>query len=150
MIGVCSWGRFDILSDHTETQFKPRSFRAPYDLFKLPIFCWLSFPGPPRPNTMRVQDKHNDIDMKALNIRGKIRSWKTYDLLKGKWNDSEVVVKLLKIPKSVTHAGTKNGEAVSLSNRHVREFAEEYAKTRIFSHQNLLPALGAVNKAEVL
>ena len=87
--------------------------------------------------------------MKALNIRGKIRSWKTYDLLKGKWNDSEVVVKLLKIPKSVTHASTKNGEPISLSNRHVREFAEEYTKTRIFSHQNLLPALGAVNKAEV-
>jgi len=95
-----------------------------------------------------MQDKHNDIDMKALNIRGKIKSWKTYDLLKGRWNDSEVVVKLLKIPKSVTHGTGQGAESTALSSRHVREFAEEYAKTRIFSHQNLLPALGAVNKAE--
>ena len=60
-----------------------------------------------------------------------------------------MVVKLLKIPKSVTHGGANGNEATALSSRHVREFAEEYAKTRIFSHQNLLPALGAVNKAEV-
>ena len=35
------------------------------------------------------------------------------------------------------------------SNRHVREFNDEYSKTRIFSHQNILPALGTVNKPEV-
>ena len=37
----------------------------------------------------------------------------------------------------------------SFSNRHVREFNDEYSKTRIFSHQNILPALGTVNKPEV-
>ena len=36
------------------------------------------------------------------------------------------------------------------SNRHVREFNDEYSKTRIFSHQNILPALGTVNKPEVI
>lgn len=133
---------------HLAQELEHRARQLDQDLTKIQYQSQVWPVGPTRPNTIRMQDKHNDIDMKALNIRGKIKSWNTYDLLKGRWNDSEVVVKLLKIPKSVTHGGANGNEATALSSRHVREFAEEYAKTRIFSHQNLLPALGAVNKAE--
>merc|ERR1711953_692485 len=115
------------------------------DLEKIPYQTQLWPVGQTKPNTMRLHDKHNDLDMKSLNIRGKIRSGPTYDLLKGKWNDSEVVVKLLKLPRNVI---SDNGKSRSLSNRHVREFNDEYSKTRIFSHQNILPALGTVNKPE--
>ena len=51
------------------------------------------------------------LQFQSLNIRGKIRSGPTYDLLKGKWNDSEVVVKLLKLPRNVI---SDNGKSRSL------------------------------------
>lgn len=98
--------------------------------------------GDTKPRT-KLHDKHNELEMKSLNIRGKIRSGPNFDLLKGKWKDAEVVVKLLTIRKHLLVEG-KN----ALSNRHIREFNDEYAKTRIFSHQNILPALGSVNKPE--
>jgi len=114
------------------------------DMEKIPYQEQLWPIGETKPNTMRLHDKHNELEMKALNIRGKIRTGPNFDLLKGKWKDTEVVVKLLTVPK---HLLT---ERKTLSNRHIREFNDEYAKTRIFSHQNILPALGSVNRPETL
>ena len=102
--------------------------------------------------------------MKALNIKARLEDKKSYSILKGKWNDSDVLVKILILPRSLTVDYDNDNVRLSLqrmipyfsqkplalSSRHLREFQEEYAKTRIFSHQNLLPALGIVSKIQVM
>jgi len=128
-------------------ELKARAVQMDQDLSPIPYQSktWL---GTAKPHTIRLQDKHDDLDMKALNIKGRLVDAKAYSILKGKWNDSDVLVKILILPRSITVDSENENKPLALSSRHLREFQEEYAKTRIFSHQNLLPALGIVSKIQ--
>uniref|UniRef100_A0A4W4FMU6 Scaffold protein ILK n=1 Tax=Electrophorus electricus TaxID=8005 RepID=A0A4W4FMU6_ELEEL len=80
----------------------------------------------PRNGTL---NKHAGIDYKQLSFMAKINENHSGELWKGRWQGTEIVVKVFHIRDWTT--------------RKSRDFNEEYPKLRIFSHPNVLPMLGA-------
>ena len=52
--------------------------------------------------------------MKALNIKARLEDTKSYSILKGKWNDSDVLVKILILPRSLTVDSDNDNVRLSL------------------------------------
>ncbi|KAJ8275523.1 hypothetical protein COCON_G00072750 [Conger conger] len=80
----------------------------------------------PRNGTL---NKLAGIDFKQLSMLAKINENHSGELWQGRWQGTEIVVKVLKVRDWTT--------------RKSRDFNEEYPKLRIFSHPNVLPMLGA-------
>uniref|UniRef100_W5KN91 Scaffold protein ILK n=1 Tax=Astyanax mexicanus TaxID=7994 RepID=W5KN91_ASTMX len=80
----------------------------------------------PRNGTL---NKHAGIDYKQLTLMARINENHSGELWKGRWQGTEIVVKVFHIRDWTT--------------RKSRDFNEEYPKLRIFSHPNVLPMLGA-------
>ncbi|KAG9351831.1 hypothetical protein AGOR_G00027360 [Albula goreensis] len=80
----------------------------------------------PRNGTL---NKLAGIDFKQLSLLAKINENHSGELWQGRWQGTEIVVKVLKVRDWTT--------------RKSRDFNEEYPKLRIFSHPNVLPMLGA-------
>uniref|UniRef100_A0A671P577 Protein kinase domain-containing protein n=1 Tax=Sinocyclocheilus anshuiensis TaxID=1608454 RepID=A0A671P577_9TELE len=80
----------------------------------------------PRNGTL---NKHAGIDYKQLSMLAKINENHSGELWQGRWQGTEIVVKMLHVRDWTT--------------RKSRDFNEEYPKLRIFSHPNVLPMLGA-------
>jgi len=80
--------------------------------------------------------KHENVDLRQLNLKGKIAASHSGETYRGKWGQQEIVVKLLKIR--------------GITSRKNREFHEEYLRLRIFSHPNVLPVMGVVNTSKNL
>uniref|UniRef100_A0A672R0F7 Protein kinase domain-containing protein n=1 Tax=Sinocyclocheilus grahami TaxID=75366 RepID=A0A672R0F7_SINGR len=80
----------------------------------------------PRNGTL---NKQAGIDYKQLSMLAKINENHSGELWQGRWQGTEIVVKMLHVRDWTT--------------RKSRDFNEEYPKLRIFSHPNVLPMLGA-------
>ncbi|KTF72712.1 hypothetical protein cypCar_00042873 [Cyprinus carpio] len=80
----------------------------------------------PRNGTL---NKQAGIDYKQLSMLTKINENHSGELWQGRWQGTEIVVKMLHVRDWTT--------------RKSRDFNEEYPKLRIFSHPNVLPMLGA-------
>ena len=80
--------------------------------------------------------KHENVDLKQLNLKGKIASSHSGETWRGRWGQQEIVAKILRIR--------------DITSRKQREFHEEYLRLRIFSHPNVLPVMGIVNAAKTL
>lgn len=79
---------------------------------------------------------HENVDLRQLNLKGKIASSHSGETWKGRWGQTEILAKILHI-KGIT-------------SRISREFHEEYLRLRIFSHPNVLPVMGVVNTQKTL
>lgn len=73
--------------------------------------------------------RHSGIDINSLNLQGRLASNAGGDLWKGRWQEMDIAAKILHIRE--------------ITQRTVRDFQEEYPRLRIFSHQNVLPVIGA-------
>nr|CAB3256043.1 integrin-linked protein kinase-like [Phallusia mammillata] len=80
--------------------------------------------------------KHENVDLRQLNLKGKIASSHSGETWRGRWGQQEIVAKILKIRE--------------ITSRKSREFHEEYLRLRIFSHPNVLPVMGIVNTPKTL
>jgi len=76
-----------------------------------------------------TMSRHSGIDINSLNLQGRLASNASGDLWKGRWQEMDIATKILNIR--------------DVSQRTVRDFQEEYPRLRIFSHQNVLPVIGA-------
>lgn len=80
--------------------------------------------------------KHENVELKQLNLKGKIASSQSGETWRGRWGQQEIVTKILRVR--------------DISSRKQREFHEEYLRLRIFSHPNVLPVVGVVNTSKNL
>ncbi|XP_077974623.1 scaffold protein ILK-like [Styela clava] len=74
---------------------------------------------------------HENVDLRQLNLKGKIASSHSGETWKGRWGQTEILAKILAV-KNIT-------------SRISRAFHEEYLRLRIFSNPNVLPVMGIVN-----
>ncbi|CAK8671925.1 unnamed protein product [Clavelina lepadiformis] len=79
---------------------------------------------------------HENVDLRQLNLKGKIASSHSGETWRGRWGQQEIVTKILKVR--------------DITSRKAREFHEEYLRLRIFSHPNVLPVMGVVNSPKTL
>jgi len=80
--------------------------------------------------------QHENVDLRQLNLRGKIAVSPSGETFRGKWGQQEIIAKTLKVRE--------------ITPRRSREFHEEYLRLRIFSHPNVLPVMGIVNMPKTL
>lgn len=75
--------------------------------------------------------RHKGINFKELELKRKIADTHSGVTYVGKWQNNEIVAKILKIRE--------------VTPRISRDFNEEFPKLRIFSHPNILPVIGCCN-----
>jgi len=80
--------------------------------------------------------KHDNVDLRQLNLKGKIGQTHSGVAWRGRWGQQEIVAKILHVNE--------------ITSRKSREFYEEYLRLRIFSHPNVLPVMGIVNSPQTL
>lgn len=74
---------------------------------------------------------HENVDLRQLNLKGKIATSHSGETWKGRWGQTEILAKILSVR--------------NITSRISREFHDEYLRLRIFSHPNVLPVMGIVN-----
>ncbi|XP_064209256.1 integrin-linked protein kinase-like [Anguilla rostrata] len=131
-VSVCNkYGEtpLDKAKPHLRDLLKERAEKLGQSLTKVPFkdsFWKGTTRTRPRNGTM---NKLAGIDYKQLSLLTKINENHSGELWQGRWQGTEIVVKVLKVRDWTT--------------RKSRDFNEEYPKLRIFSHPNVLPMLGA-------
>lgn len=76
--------------------------------------------------------RHSGINMDELKFFQQIASTPSGETWKGSWQGNDIVAKILKV-----------GE---VTPRISRDFNDQYPRLRIFSHPNVLPVIGCVNR----
>uniref|UniRef100_A0A1E1XQL3 Putative integrin-linked kinase n=1 Tax=Amblyomma sculptum TaxID=1581419 RepID=A0A1E1XQL3_AMBSC len=76
--------------------------------------------------------RHSGINMDELKFFQQIASTASGETWKGSWQGNDIVAKILKV-----------GE---VTPRISRDFNDQYPRLRIFSHPNVLPVIGCVNR----
>nr|CAI5860619.1 unnamed protein product [Callosobruchus analis] len=89
---------------------------------------WLGMKTRSRDATL---SRHKGINYKELDLKKKIADTHSGITYVGRWQNNDIVAKILKIRK--------------MTPRISRDFNEEFPKLRIFSHPNVLPVIGCCN-----
>ncbi|CAH1119591.1 unnamed protein product [Phaedon cochleariae] len=89
---------------------------------------WLGMKTRSRDATL---SRHKGINIKELQTKQKISDNHSGTTYIGRWQNNEIVAKILKIRE--------------VTPRISRDFNEEFPKLRIFSHPNILPVIGCCN-----
>nr|XP_032836765.1 integrin-linked protein kinase isoform X4 [Petromyzon marinus] len=132
LVGICNrYGEtaLDKAKPHLQQLLKELAQTLGQNVARTPYndLCWKGTTRTrPRNGTL---NKHAGIDLKQIQLQGKLHSNQSGELWRARWQGNDVVVKMLNVRDFSTRKG--------------RDFCEEYPRLRIFSHPNVLPVLGA-------